>query len=96
MNHVYSVYILSNDWKNVIYVGVTNNLARRLAEHKGGIIKGFTQKYKVKNLVHFEQTSDVRSAIEREKEIKGWKRYKKNMLINAMNPTWKDLSGEII
>lgn len=91
----YYVYILSNDWKNVIYIGVTNDLARRIYEHKQGMVEGFTKKYNIKNLVYFEQTEDVNSAISREKELKGWKRFKKNLLINSMNPTWKDLSSEL-
>ncbi len=95
MEKHYFVYLLSNDWKNVVYVGVTNNLARRVYEHRNGLVEGFTKKYRVKNLVYFEQTTDVLSAIAREKEIKGWKRFKKNILINTMNPAWRDLSPEL-
>ncbi len=91
---MYYVYILSN-WNNtVVYIGVTNNLARRLYAHKNHLVKGFTQKYNVHKLVCFEYTGDVRAALEREKQLKGWTRAKKNALINQMNPEWKDLSTE--
>ena len=77
---MYHVYMLAN-WNNrVLYVGVTNSLERRLYEHKNGLIEGFTKKYRLHKLVWFESTEDVRSAIEREKEIKGWKREKKNAM----------------
>ena len=75
-----------------MYVGVTNNLERRLYEHKNGLFDGFTKKYNVHKLVYYEYTTDVRSAIAREKQIKGWRRSKKNDLINSKNPEWKDLS----
>jgi len=90
----YYVYLLSNWNDRVLYVGVTNNLERRVWEHQNGFVEGFTKKYKVKKLVFFEETSDVSVAIEREKEIKRWRREKKSALVNSMNPTWKDLSGE--
>ncbi len=95
MGRTYYVYILSNEWKNVLYIGVTNDLARRFHEHRVGMVAGFTKTYQVKHLVYYEETSDVVSAIAREKELKGWKRFKKNMLINSMNPTWKDLGIEL-
>lgn len=95
MEKTYYVYMLCNDWKNVVYVGVTNDLRRRTFEHKEGLVDGFTKKYHVKNLIYWEETSDVLSAIAREKEIKGWKRSKKNLLVNSMNPIWRDLSSEI-
>ena len=88
----YYVYILSNRSNNVVYVGVTNNLERRLYEHKNGLFDGFTKKYNVHKLVYYEYTTDIRSAIVREKQIKGWRRSKKNDLINSKNPKWKDLS----
>jgi putative endonuclease len=75
-----------------MYVGVTNNLKRRIYEHKNKLIKGFTEKYNLNKLVFFEETQDVTSAIAREKEIKKWRREKKNQLVNRMNPNWKDLS----
>jgi putative endonuclease len=91
-NEKYYVYLLTN-WNNkVIYVGVTNDLARRVYEHKYKMIKGFTEKYNVKKLVYFEETQDVNTAIEREKEIKKWRREKKNRLVNSINPNWDDLS----
>ncbi len=90
--HHYYVYLLTN-WNNkVMYVGMTNNLERRLFEHKTKIVDGFTKKYNVNKLVYFEETSDVHVAIAREKEIKKWRREKKNNLVISMNPQWKDLS----
>ncbi len=90
----YYVYILTN-WNNkVIYIGVTNDLRRRLYEHKNELIDGFTKKYHVHKLVYYEHTSDVRAAIAREKQLKGWLRAKKNALVETMNPQWKDLSEE--
>ncbi len=85
------MYIMTNN-SGTLYVGVTNNLERRVAEHKQGDIPGFTRRYKATRLVYYETTSDVRSAIEREKQIKGWLRRKKIVLIASMNPYWKDLS----
>jgi putative endonuclease len=88
------VYILTN-WNNkVLYTGITNNLERRLYEHKNKLVEGFTSKYNVNRLVYFDYTSDVNSAITREKEIKGWTRQKKNQLIESVNPEWKDISNE--
>ena len=89
---MYYVYILSNWDDSVLYIGVTNDLVRRLYEHKNHLIDGFTKKYNVNKLVYYEHTSDVRSAIEREKQLKGWTRAKKNTLIQKANPDWKDLS----
>jgi putative endonuclease len=77
-----------------MYVGMTNNLERRVYEHKHKLVKGFTSKYNVNKLVYFEQFSDAQAAIAREKEIKKWRREKKNNLVNASNPKWKDLSLE--
>ena len=92
-NEKYYVYLLTN-WNNkVIYVGITNELTRRIYKHKNKMIKGFTEKYNVKKLVYFEETQDVNTAIEREKEIKKWRREKKNRLVNSMNPNWDDLSS---
>ena len=90
----YYVYILANKNNSVIYTGVTGNLQRRLYEHKGKLIKGFTQKYNVDKLVFFEEYKDIKEAIKREKQIKGWTRVKKNSLIESMNPLWEDLSNE--
>jgi putative endonuclease len=92
---MYYVYILAN-WSNkVLYIGVTNNLERRLYEHKNKLIKGFTEKYNVNKLVYFDSTTDVKAAIEREKQIKGWTRLKKSNLIESINPHWKDLYEEL-
>ena len=86
------VYILTN-WNNeVMYIGMTNNLERRLYEHKNKLVDGFTRKYNVNKLVYYEHGNDVNAAIE--KEIKKWRREKKNNLVVTMNPTWKDLSLE--
>ena len=90
---MYWVYILANWDHSVLYVGVTNDLTRRLYEHKNGLHEGFTKKYRVTNLVYFEQTSDVTAAIAREKQLKGWRREKKDALVEQMNPEWNDLSG---
>ena len=93
MNNYY-VYILTN-WNNkVMYIGITNDLERRLYEHRNHLADGFTAKYNVHKLVYFEQTTDVKSAIEREKQLKGWLRIKKNELVESMNPEWKDLSED--
>ena len=90
----YYVYILTN-WKgNVMYIGVTSNLERRLYEHRHELIEGFTKRYHVHKLVYYEQTGDVKAAIEREKQLKHWTRAKKNALVETMNPTWKDLSED--
>ncbi len=75
-----------------MYLGVTNDLECRVYEHKNKLIKGFTDKYNVNKLVYFEDTSDVAAAITREKEIKKWRREKKNALVKKVNPDWKDLS----
>jgi putative endonuclease len=94
MTGTYYVYLLTN-WNNkVMYLGVTNNLERRLYEHKNKLVKGFSAKYNVNKLVYFEETQDVTAAIAREKEIKKWRREKKNQLVNRMNPNWKDLSSK--
>ena len=88
----YYVYLLTN-WNNkVMYVGVTNNLERRVYEHKNKLVEGFTEKYNVFKLVYFEETSDAMSALEREKEIKKWRREKKDALVLKDNAEWKDLS----
>ncbi len=92
MNKSYTVYIITNWNDNVMYVGITNNLKRRMYEHKHKLAEGFTAKYDVNKLVYFEETPHVKSALEREKEIKKWRREKKNRLVQTMNPTWQDLS----
>lgn len=91
---MYYVYMMTNYTNSVLYTGVTNNLERRVFEHKNKLIKGFTQRYNIKKLVYFETTSNIESAIEKEKQIKGWTRDKKNHLINSANPQWYDLSEQ--
>ena len=88
---MYYVYILSSNNNSTIYVGVTNNLERRIYEHKNELLEGFSKKYHTHKLVYYEQTSDVLSALTREKQIKSWSRERKNELINTTNPTWRDL-----
>ena len=90
----YYVYILTNKTNSVIYIGITNNLLRRLYEHKNKLLKGFTKKYNVNKLVYFEQTSDINEAIKREKTLKKWNREWKIELIKKQNPEFKDLSSE--
>jgi putative endonuclease len=92
MRH-YWVYILASGHRT-LYTGVTNDLERRLFEHRTGVIKGFTWKYNIHRLVYVEVTDDPLSAITREKQIKGWSRQKKLDLITERNPGWKDLSEE--
>src|SRR3989338_5804229 len=87
----YYVYILANKRNGTLYAGVTNNFKRRVYEHKNNLIKGFTEKYNIHNLVYYEETNDVNIAIEREKQIKFWSRKKKLALIEKENPTWNDL-----
>ena len=91
MARSYYVYIMTNH-SGTLYVGVTNDLQRRLAEHKSALFEGFTKRYAITRLVWFEETSDVRAAIAREKQIKGWRRAKKVALVESMNPGWRDLS----
>jgi putative endonuclease len=92
LNKNYYVYLLTN-WNNrVIYVGVTNDLKRRYYEHKNKLIEGFSQKYNLNKLVYYEETRDIYVAISREKEIKKWRREKKNQLVNRINSDWRDLS----
>jgi len=88
----YYVYIMTNRKNGVLYTGITNNLERRVYEHKYKIVQGFTSKYNCTQLVYYDSTPDVRAAIAKEKQIKGWSRRKKIALIESMNPEWKDLS----
>jgi putative endonuclease len=87
------VYVLASKSRR-LYVGVTNNLERRLYEHKAKQLAGFTKQYNIDRLVYFELTTDILSAIAREKQIKSWNRSKKINLVEAVNPTWDDLSAE--
>jgi putative endonuclease len=88
----YYVYIMTNQ-SRTLYIGVTNDLKRRVYEHKHKLVSGFTQKYNLTLLAYYESTPDVRSAIEREKQLKGWLRAKKIALIESANPEWRDLSA---
>jgi len=94
MNKNYYVYIMTNKRNTVLYTGVTNNLERRVYEHKNKLVEGFTEKYNVDKLAYFETSNDSISAIEREKQIKAGSRSKKIILIEKMNPEWKDLANE--
>ena len=88
------MYIMASR-SRVLYTGVTNDLTRRVTEHKHGLVNGFTRKYRVTRLVYYEEFTDIRVAIAREKEIKGWKRSRKTSLIESRNPTWDDLAVPI-
>ncbi len=90
MNGPFYVYIMASR-SRVLYVGVTNNLERRLWEHRAGQPVGFTSRYRIRRLVYFEEYSSARGAIEREKQLKGWVRARKTALIESTNPGWQDL-----
>jgi putative endonuclease len=92
-DHRYFVYIMASR-THVFYVGVTNNLGRRVREHKDGVHDGFTAQYKVNRLVYYESWHYIKNAIAREKQIKPWRREKKIRIIEMMNPTWQDLSAD--
>ncbi|HHT9131536.1 MAG TPA: GIY-YIG nuclease family protein [Candidatus Tripitaka californicus] len=89
----YYVYIMTNK-SGTLYTGITNNLERRVFEHKHCLVEGFTKKYKLTRLVYYEAVGDALTAIKWEKQIKGWLRKKKIALIESVNPKWKDLSAE--
>ena len=93
----YYVYILTNKNKNVLYTGMTNDLIRRVYEHKQHFDKNsFTSKYNVTNLVYFEETTDIKAAIEREKQIKSWSRIRKLFLIREKNPAMEDIYSSLL
>ncbi|MBI5369665.1 GIY-YIG nuclease family protein [Candidatus Uhrbacteria bacterium] len=92
--HTYYVYIITNLSNTVLYIGMTSDLARRMDAHQRKIVSGFASKYNCRKLVYYDATDDVMSAIEREKELKGWVRRKKIALIEQMNPQWRDLSED--
>lgn len=92
----YYVYILSNFTRTVLYTGVTNNLVKRIHQHKNDLVKGFTQRYQIHDLVYYEIFNDPESAIEREKQVKNYSRKKKEEIIQKFNPELKDLYEEII
>ena len=87
---------MTNKYNTVLYVGVTNDLVRRVYEHRNKLVKGFTAKYNIVKLVYYEIHEDIKEAIKREKQIKGWLRAKKEELIKTMNPSWKDLYEKIV
>ncbi len=93
---IYYVYIMTNPYNTVLYTGVTNDLTRRVHEHKNKIITSFTKKYNLTKLVYYEAFSEPKAAIEREKRIKGGSRRKKIMLVESKNPGWIDLWEDII
>ena len=93
---LYFVYILTTQKNTVLYTGVTNDLIRRVYEHKNDLIQGFTKRYQVHKLVYYEETNDISAPIEREKQIKSWKRDKKLYLISEFNPDWHDIYDDII
>jgi len=91
MGKTYYVYILASKPNGTLYIGVTNDLQRRIYEHKNNLVKGFTEKYDVHRLVWYESTNDIESAVQREKQLKKWNRIWKIRLIEETNPQWKDL-----
>lgn len=90
----YYIYIITNRYNDVLYTGITNNLERRIYEHKHKLIDGFSKKYNLNKLVYFEEFHDVNDALSSEKRIKGWLRKKKIDLIESQNPRWNDLSRD--
>ena len=92
----YYVYILASKRNGTLYIGVTNNLIKRTYEHKNNLVEGFTQRYSVHKLIYFEETSDINSAIKREKQLKKWNRKWKLELIEKKNPNWKDLYEALV
>ena len=96
MVKAYYVYIMTNKGRTTLYTGMTNSLVRRVWQHRKAEVPGFTSRYNVNRLVHYECFSDVRDAIAREKEIKGWSRKKKDALITSANPKWEDLAVSLL
>lgn len=95
-NGQYYVYILTNKYNTVLYIGVTNNLLRRMFEHKNKLVEGFTKKYNLAKLVYYEATDSIESAIRQEKQLKNWHRDWKINLITQFNPDWVDLSNALM
>lgn len=95
MYNQYYVYIMSNRFDTTLYIGVTDDLERRVSEHKTGLIPGFTKKYNCDKLVYYEVFSDIKQAIDREKQLKGWKRARKDELIDKENKYREDLYGHL-
>ncbi len=92
--HHYYVYMMISSSRRALYTGVTNSLDRRVFQHKNEEFEGFSQKYRAHRLVWFERYSNIHTAIAREKQLKGWRREKKNWLVRMLNPEWRDLSAE--
>ncbi len=92
----YFVYIMANRGRTTLYIGVTNSLMRRVSQHRAGESPGFSQRYNTNRLMYYEQFNDVRDAIAREKQLKGWSRSKKEALINGLNPKWADLGVAVL
>ncbi len=92
----YYIYILASRKNGTLYIGVTNDLIKRVYEHKNNIVDGFTKKYNVHNLVYYEENNDIESAILREKRIKKWKRQWKINLVEKLNPNWDDLYNKLV
>jgi putative endonuclease len=90
------VYIMTNDHDGVLYIGMTNNLARRISEHRAGEVPGFTADYRCRKFIYYEHTADVRAVIAREKQLKKWSREKKVRLIGTINPRWIDLGHDAL
>ncbi len=90
----YYVYILTNQNNRVMYVGVTNNITHRIYQHRHKLIKGFTEKYNIIKLVYFEETADILAALRSQKQVKKWRREKKDTLVSGMNPDWRDLAED--
>lgn len=95
MQKKYYIYIISNKLHTVFYTGVTNNLVRRVYEHKNKLVDGFTKKYNIRKLLYFEEYGQVENALNREKQVKDYRREKKFQLIESINSEWRDLYDEI-
>ena len=96
MSARFFVYILASRYKGTLYVGVTNDLSRRIGQHKGGVVPGFTKRYKVEQLVYFEEYGSILDARAREHVLKRWRREWKFELIESVNPNWRDLTPELV
>ena len=95
-NKQYYIYILASEQYGTLYIGVTSNLIKRVSEHKNDLVEGFTRTHRVHNLVYYETSEDINSAIAREKQLKKWKRKWKIELIESQNPQWRDLYSDLI
>lgn len=92
----YFVYIMTNKGRTTLYIGVTNSLIRRVSQHRNAEIEGFSKRYNTNRLVYYKQFNDVRDAIAREKQLKGWSRKKKEVLISGLNPKWTDFGETVL